>query len=460
MKLDTVASLMRTAEQTGSQWVYSRQVGRNANSPNAVPMQLIASDGYNHTGLFPMMSPLTSGNNPMPLPGNSTPMRTPLVQKRINAMRKNRADASAQPFSARSTSIAAYDFFAGRIVVSSATRDQLFPGTTQTWSAYRGLTGFRNSWLMRRGVNPEGSDKRFWDWVLESVARPPVLLFTILLGVFAVTVGPISFVVASKLRRTYLILIAAPVLALLTTAAFLAYGLLSDGLGVQVRSHQMTWIDADSGKGMRHVRNTYFAGLQPSNDLRFPGDAAIYEYVAADGAGMTSDRSRRFEYPRRITIRDDEQRLESQFLPARRQRQFIHIRPIDISPADGGAQQRPLIRHNLSADEIQPRIQLNFPFRILRFMARDETGKYWEIMPPSGVNAEDRGWKEATDYLNLEPEKAVQLFHVAPKIAARVLQSDVSIPLEWQPPAGMRFEQTANRTNYSTYGSGWPVEMS
>ncbi|WP_153555606.1 hypothetical protein [Roseimaritima sediminicola] len=245
-----------------------------------------------------------------------------------------------------------------------------FPGTGSHWNAVTTANLSSSRALVRRGVDPAYGDIRFWQWVLPNVAKPPVYAFLTLLGMFTVVVGPVAYRITSKLKRLYLMLLVAPVFAVLTTLLMLGYGVLSDGIGYQTRVREVTWVDTTSGAGLRWTRATYFAGIRPADGLRFDGQTAVYPYPQPDLDASGPSETQTFAG--RIVLEDDTQQLAYGFLPSRQQRQFIGFRP----KADLGGIQ---VAGPRPDDAQQRDVRNDFDFALRTLLFRDVQGRYWLV---------------------------------------------------------------------------------
>ncbi|MGB7325060.1 MAG: hypothetical protein WBD31_09320 [Rubripirellula sp.] len=236
------------------------------------------------------------------------------------------------------------------------------------WRAVRSLFSFRISPMLRRGVDPMMGDRRFDRWMIPGVAQPPVYTFMGLLVGFVILVGPIAYRKTSKSGRSYLMFGIAPALAMLTTIAMFSYGIVSDGFGTMTRIRQLTFIDGTSGDGGERYRATFFAGVRPSDGIKFPTQAEVMQYPEG---GEQSWQEHYFKQPAimgNITIDDQSQRFDSSFLPSRTQRQFVVHLP-----------RRNIGRVNLvPATETEPaKVESTLAFSLDSIVLRDHNGDYW-----------------------------------------------------------------------------------
>ncbi|WP_168565375.1 hypothetical protein [Crateriforma spongiae] len=182
--------------------------------------------------------------------------------------------------------------------------------------------------IVRRGVDPLIGDQRYFRWLIPGVSQPPVYAFIGFLSVFVICVGPLSYYWTSKTGRLHLMYAIAPVLALGTTGALLAYGVISDGFDVTARARQITVVDGVTGHATQRDRVTYFAGMQPSDDLKFLASDEVYPYRQGGQRTMHQIAQDSFRNVPTVLIDDQYQHFDSQFLPSRDQRQFVAQRVV------------------------------------------------------------------------------------------------------------------------------------
>ena len=270
------------------------------------------------------------------------------------------------------------------------------PITVMEWSIIAELFGYRKSAMLRRGVDPMMGDIRVNRWLIPGVAQPPVYTFIGLLAVFVILVGPIAYRKTTKIGRSYLMFAIAPVLALLTTTAMFTYGVLADGFGTVTRIRQLTWVDGQSGDGFERSRSTYFAGLRPSEGLRFAGDAEVIGYPDHDGESWEELNKRNFAIQGKVSVTEDAQVFDNSFLPSRTQCQFIVHQPrhqigkLTFTP-----------KSSVDIESPNATVASSFGFPLRNVVLRDQLGEYW--------TAELVGAGKTVDVEKVEPNDASKI---------------------------------------------------
>ncbi len=244
----------------------------------------------------------------------------------------------------------------------------------------RQTIGYRQSPMLRRGVDPLIGDRRFTRWMIPGVAQPPVYAFMGLLTVFVILVGPVAYRRTTRHGRGYLMFAIAPALALVTTLAMFGYGIASDGFGTVTRIRQLTWIDGASGDAGERVRATYFAGVRPRGGLRFPGNAEVIGYPDNDGTSWEELHEKSVSAMGRVTVSGESQLFDGSFLPSRQQKQFVIHQPRpDLGAID--------FRAGESIGEGV--LHSTLKFALDGVVVRDRAGQYWSVhhLPPGSSTA-------------------------------------------------------------------------
>jgi len=259
------------------------------------------------------------------------------------------------------------------IAINTATHSQSdeFGAAPWVWELVTGLSAQRYSPMVRRGVDPLAGDPRFRQWTVPGVLQPPVYTFMGLLTVFVVLVGPVAYRQTSKHNRTHLMFVIAPAIALVTTLAMFAYGIIADGFGTQARIRQLTWIDGRSGDAGERILSTYFAGIRPASGLQFAGNAEVMRRAEADGIDWFQRHELPPAYLGTVTVRSDGQIFSSDLLPSRDQRQFVvHAPRTNVGSLELGVQE---------ASGQPPSLISTLSVPLRNIVVRDTDQQYWQV---------------------------------------------------------------------------------
>lgn len=177
----------------------------------------------------------------------------------------------------------------------------------------------RLSWYERHGVSSHRENRDFWKWLIPGVGFPPVIAFLVLITLFVLVIGPLNYWLLLRRGRLYLLLVTVPLGAFLVTMGLLGWALVTDGLGVKVRVRSHTHIDQVSGNTVSWSRQTYYSSIAPTRGISFPTNAAVYpvEDRPKSPYERTGER-RRVEW-------DDKQHLARGYLKSRTMGQFLVV---------------------------------------------------------------------------------------------------------------------------------------
>ncbi len=219
----------------------------------------------------------------------------------------------------------------------------------------------RVDWIVRNGVDPFDPNEDFWEWLIPGVGLPPVLEFQILITLFVIGIGPLNYFLLRRKRRLYLLVVTVPLSALLITGGLIGYAVVADGFHVRVRARSFTELDQRSGQAACWSRQTYYAGVAPSDGLHFPTDMAVFpKEVGVNSRHESRNASRVLKW-------GDDQHLAEGWLRSRTTTQFMCIR----------ARQSPAALQVTSTPGKPPVVTNQLGSRILQLVLRDAEGKYF-----------------------------------------------------------------------------------
>jgi hypothetical protein len=186
----------------------------------------------------------------------------------------------------------------------------------------------RFHWVARNGVSFQTPNDNYWYFLIPGVGAAPVGVFQLLITIFVLAIGPVNYYLLKRWHKQNLILITVPLSAALVTLALVAYAILSDGFGVRMQSRSVTYLDQTRGEAACLGRLTYYAGLTPAKGLSFSASTAVYPLEESPSGGRRdSGPVKSFKW---VGSDDkgnpDTQILESGWLQARVQNQFITVR--------------------------------------------------------------------------------------------------------------------------------------
>lgn len=194
-----------------------------------------------------------------------------------------------------------------------------FPGGKEFWRWLGEAIKPYDSRVARTGLGTSESDGRFYHYLIPGVGLPPVNAFRLLITLFAIAIGPVNYFVLRRWRRLHLLLLTVPVSAVLAVAGLFGFALLRDGLGTRARVQSVTSYDQRAGWASSWSRQTYYAGLAPSQGLIYPNTALV--------APMYADnyRTRRAQQSgARLRVwEEDRQRLARGYLTSRATAQLL-----------------------------------------------------------------------------------------------------------------------------------------
>jgi hypothetical protein len=130
-------------------------------------------------------------------------------------------------------------------------------------------------------VNPVGPPPR-WERgsalrngatpLLES-ARAPVGRFLFLIFAFALAVGPGGLMLARR-RGPVSVLVAVPLISLVTCLALVSWSVLVDGFAVHAARYSLTWLDGERSRAVTLGVGAWYANLTPGS-VKLPGSSTL-----------------------------------------------------------------------------------------------------------------------------------------------------------------------------------------
>ena len=134
-------------------------------------------------------------------------------------------------------------------------------------------------WESRHGMTPESPNADFAELLVPGLGLAPVTPFRVLITLFVLLIGPGNYWLLKRAHRLHLLALTVPLAAVATTAALVAYAMLSDGFGTTVRAHSYTTINQRTRDAVCWTRLSYYSGFAPGEGLIMPNDVAIYPII-------------------------------------------------------------------------------------------------------------------------------------------------------------------------------------
>ncbi|NIL98440.1 MAG: hypothetical protein GTO53_11125 [Planctomycetales bacterium] len=178
---------------------------------------------------------------------------------------------------------------------------------------------YRQHWSLRHGVSFQQPAPDFWSMLIPDVGLAPVGEFRVLITLFVIVIGPVNYFFLRRIGKLHLLLISVPLGAALVTGGLFLYAVAADGFQTRVRVRSFTEIDQRSGEAVCWSRQSYYAGLAPSEGLQMPDDVVVYP-IRYSRRGYHRDPDK----PREIRW-NDQQQLTRGWLDSRTPTQYLVI---------------------------------------------------------------------------------------------------------------------------------------
>ena len=163
----------------------------------------------------------------------------------------------------------------GKLVVF---REEAFPGTAQDWYWLLKSTGgmLRWDWGKRHGESARTGTSDFLLFLIPGIGGVPVVMFLVLITIFAVVIGPLNYFVLARRKQLHLLLLTIPAVAIITSGLLFGYTIVAHGFSVKVRCRSLTYIDQPAQSAVTLGRLSLYAGQAPSAGMQFSRDTAVY----------------------------------------------------------------------------------------------------------------------------------------------------------------------------------------
>lgn len=119
------------------------------------------------------------------------------------------------------------------------------------------------------------------DFEYKRLGKPPWILFLVMITIFSVAVGPVSFVVLTRMGRTHLLLGVVPLIAAIITSGIVGYAMIQDGFSFRTTRLSVTWLDTHNQTALTQTTQMVYSGIAPGN-FEFPRATAYYDDSGED----------------------------------------------------------------------------------------------------------------------------------------------------------------------------------
>lgn len=157
-------------------------------------------------------------------------------------------------------------------------RDEPFPGSAQDWFwLLKSIGGAsRWDWGRRHGESARIGTSDFLLFLIPGIGGVPVVMFLVLITIFAVVIGPLNYFVLARRKQLHLLLLTIPAVAFITSLLLFSYAIVSHGFGVKARCRSLTFVDQAAQSAVTFARLSLFAGQAPSAGMQFSRETAVY----------------------------------------------------------------------------------------------------------------------------------------------------------------------------------------
>jgi hypothetical protein len=100
-----------------------------------------------------------------------------------------------------------------------------------------------------------------------------------LITLFSIVIGPVNYVYLSRKKMLWLLLFTVPALAATTSVLLVGYSVAAHGFAIKSRIRSLTVLDQRERTTVTMARLALFAGVAPSNGLRFSPETAVLPVI-------------------------------------------------------------------------------------------------------------------------------------------------------------------------------------
>jgi hypothetical protein len=193
-----------------------------------------------------------------------------------------------------------------------------FPGSARDWNwLLNSIEANRYVWTNRNGISARTSNddnEEFLKFLIPNVQSVPVFSFLALMTLFTIVIGPLNYFVLRKRKQLYMLVVTIPMIAFFTSMSLFAYSIVAHGFGVKSRVRSLTVLNQSNNTAVTTSRLALFAGMAPSEGLRFSPDTAVFPLWPGSG-----------EFESGVVDWTEQQALKSGWLRSRTRTQFVTV---------------------------------------------------------------------------------------------------------------------------------------
>jgi hypothetical protein len=229
-----------------------------------------------------------------------------------SAEQEAQSDAAKFLWPGEAETFAARDLMLGHVY---AFRENPFNATPHDWAWFlRSVPEDARQWTKRHGITARYGSDEFLQFLIPSVRGVPVIPFLLLITLFTFVIGPLNYIFLWRRRRLYLLLVTIPLVALGTSLALFGYSAVAHGFATKSRARTLTYVDQSARTAVTVARIALYAGLAPSDGLRFSADTMVMP-IWPDG----------HEFHSATTDWTEQQNLRNGWLDSRTRTQFLTL---------------------------------------------------------------------------------------------------------------------------------------
>lgn len=197
--------------------------------------------------------------------------------------------------------------------------------------------------VRRNGRFKTGVGDDYWEWLIPSVKKTPVLLFLGITLFFVGGIAPAVLIWSGRHRRRVWLIVLMPVIAIAVTSVLSLYAVVYDGFGTSLRSRSLTFVDR-SGDGFVWSRQTYFSSSLPRDGVRVPDNTQVVPFSTRT---LT-------EEPQVVQRHVDGQHVYEGLLPVRTSSQFFVSHPVskvqvfELEPGSSNLSETPKLKNRMA----------------------------------------------------------------------------------------------------------------